>query len=186
MQINPSDVAATFDPLQAGILIGSGPWECISSTNVLGKGCSTTGLQNPPTGDEYFMTRYGNGLAPASSISGLYFRSSGNLALYIWSKQNDISPVLAFTSVAACYQLPVNLSGPCGAFQLGIGNAGTGTPVGVNQVAISSRFYNLNWLAPYEWATNPPTGIAALPPVLHEGSVTLTPCSSQPTTGYDC
>jgi Bacterial extracellular solute-binding proteins, family 5 Middle len=187
MTINTSDTAATYDPLAQGTLIGSGPWECVSSTNVLGKGCSSTGTENPPIGGSYTLTRYGNGLAPASSISGIYFRSAGDLALYIWSEQNDISPVLAFTSVAACYAVAVNLTGPCGHFQQGIGNAGSGTPVGVTQVGISSRFYNLNWLAPYEWTTSPPTGIIPLTPTLHEGSVTLSPQSAVGCpSGYDC
>jgi len=191
MTINPGDVSATFDPLAAGTMVGSGPWECVSSTNVLGKGCSSTGTQNPGTGGSYTLTRYGNGLAPASSISGLYFRSNGDLALYLWSEQNDINPLLAFVSVASCYQVAVNLSGPCGHFQQGIGNAGSGTPVGVTQVTESERFYNLNWLAPYEWSTSPPTGIIPLNPTLHEGSVTLTPnpggtsCQSA-NTYYDC
>jgi Bacterial extracellular solute-binding proteins, family 5 Middle len=187
MTINPSDVSATYDPIASGTLIGSGPWECVSSTGVLGQGCSTTGTENPPTGDQYTLTRFGNGLAPASSISGIYFRSSGDLVLYIWSEQNDVNPILAFTSVAGCYALPVNLSGPCGHFQEGIGNAGSGTPVGVTQVGIESRFYNLNWVAPFEWQTNPPRGIIPLTPTLHEGSVTLSPQSEVGCpSGYDC
>jgi len=191
MTVNTADTAATFDPLAAGVMIGSSAWECVSSTNVLGKGCSTTGTQNPPTGDSYTLTRFGNGLAPASSISGLYFRSSGDLALYIWSEQNDVNPLLAFVSVASCYGVAVNLSGSCGHFQQGIGNAGSGTVVGLIQVGVSERFYNLNWVAPFEWATSPPTGIIPLNPILHEGSVTMNPnpggtaCQS-PNTYYDC
>jgi Bacterial extracellular solute-binding proteins, family 5 Middle len=186
MTVNPSYTAATFDPVASGNLIGSGPWECVSSTGVLGKGCSNTGAQNPGTGGEYTLTRYGNGLAPASSISGLYFRSSGDLALYVWSEQNDVSPILPFSAVASCFNQAVNATTTCAHWQQGLGNA-EGTPVGVNQVAIVARFYDLNWLAPYEWATSPPTGISAVPPILHEGSVTLSPASVVGCpNGYDC
>lgn len=189
MEINQNDIVATFDPIAqpTNMMIGSGPWECVSSSNILGKGCSSTGSQNPGTGGSYTLTRYGNGLAPASSISGLYFRSSGDLALYLWSEQNDVNPLLAFVSVASCFELAVNVNGPCGHFQQGIGNPGPGTIVGVTQVTISERFYNLNWLAPYEWSTSPPTGIMPLTPVLHEGSVTLSPASVVGCpSGYDC
>jgi hypothetical protein len=191
-QINPSDVTATFDPITAHNFVGSGPWQCGTVTSSGSGSCSSSGSMNPPQpGGSYTLTRFGNGLPPASSISGIYFRSSGNLALYLWSQQNDQNPLLAFVAVASCYQLAVNLAGTCGHFQQGIGNPGSGTPVGVNQVSVSSRFYNLNWLAPFEWATTPPSGIGALPPVLYEGSVTLTPAPSPsacnvPNTFYNC
>ena len=57
----------TFDPLSStpnngvspGILIGSGPFECQSSSGVVGTGCSSTGTQNPPPGGSYTLTRFG-------------------------------------------------------------------------------------------------------------------------------
>jgi hypothetical protein len=187
MQPDPAKITATYDPLANGILIGSGPWECKSATGVVGRGCSSTGFMNPGPGGSYSLTRFGAGQAPASSISSIYFRSAGNLALYIWSRQNDQNPLLAFVAVASCYQLPVNLAGTCGHYQEGIGNPGTGTPVSIKQVSISSRFYNLNWVAPFNWATNPPLGIAPLPPVLYEGPATLSPASvAGCPNGYDC
>jgi len=187
MTINPADVAATFDPILAHNFVGSGPWQCGTVTSAGSGSCSSSGSMNPPIGGSYTLTRFGNGLAPASSISGIYFRSSGDLALYLWSEQNNSNPLLAFVAVASCYQVAVNLAGACGHFQQGIGNPGSGTAVGVSQVSVSSRFYNLNWVEPFNWATNPPTGIGTLPPVLYEGSVTLNPASvAGCPNGYDC
>jgi extracellular solute-binding protein (family 5) len=187
MTVDPADVAATFDPIANHTFVGSGPWQCGTVTSTGSGSCTSSGKMNPPVGSSYALTRFGNGLAPASSISGIYFRSSGNLALYLWSEQNNVNPFLTFVAVASCYQVAVNLAGPCGHFQQGIGNPGLGTPVGVSQVSVSSRFYNLNWVAPFEWATTPPLGIGPLPPILYEGSVTLNPASVVGCpSGYDC
>jgi hypothetical protein len=188
MTVNPADLGAAFDPIASHLFVGSGPWQCGTVTST-GSGICTPSpfIQNPPVGGSYTLTRFGNGLAPASSISGIYFRSSGDLALYIWSQQNDVNPLLAFVSVASCYGLSVNLSGPCAHWQQGIGSPGTGALVGLSQVSISSRFYNLNWVAPFEWTTIPPRGIGSLPPILYEGSTTFNPASviGCP-SGYDC
>lgn len=144
---------------------------------------------NPGPGGSYTLQRFGKGLPPASSVSGIYFRSSGNLALYLWSQAGTF---LSYQVVAACFGQPVNLSGSCGRFQQGIGNPGTGTVVGVSQVSIALRFYLLNWLIPFDWVSNPPIGIGPIPPVLYEGGSTLNPASvagcaaAYPTGGYDC
>ena len=184
MQADPNKITPTYDPLANGILIGSGPWECKSGTGVVGGGCSSTGFMNPPPGQSYILTRYGKGFAPASSTSGIYFRSSGNLALYIWTQENDANPLQPVSAVSLCFGQPVS-NGSCTHWQHGIGASATGV-VGINQVSAVELRYNLNWIAPFEWASAPPLGIGALPPVLYEGSVTLNPCSVQPTTGYDC
>jgi len=186
MKFDPTKVAATYDP-QDSInekLVGSGPWECKSSTGVVGASCSSSGTQNPPPGGAYTLTRFGNGLPPASSTSGIYFRSSGNLALYIWTQENDANPLQPVSAVSLCFGQPVS-NGSCTHWQHGIGASATGV-VGINQVSAVELRYNLNWISPFEWASSPPLGIAALPPVLYEGSVTLNPCNIQPTTGYDC
>jgi hypothetical protein len=192
MQADPNKITATYDPLANGILIGSGPWECKSNAGVVGAGCSSTLFMNPGAGGSYTMQRFGKGLTPASSISGIYFRSSGNLALWIWSEQGGANSFLNFEGVASCYSQPVNLAGPCAHWQQGIGNPGTGTRVGVSQVGVANRFYALNWVAPFDWASLSPTGIAPFPPVLYEGGVTLNPANvagctaAYPTGGYDC
>jgi hypothetical protein len=67
-----------------------------------------------------------------------------------------------------------------------MGNPGTGTVVGVSQVAIVNRFFGVNWVAPFDWQTNPPLGIIPFPPVLYEGPITLNPCPIDPVNGYDC
>jgi hypothetical protein len=186
MTVIPADVTATFDPIAAHIFLGSGPYECgvVAST---GSGtCTPGGTQNPSVGQAYTLTRFGNGLAPASS--GTYFRSSGNTALWIWTLESGRpSDFLNFAQVVSCYGQPVNLNGPCGHWQQGIGNPGTGTVVGVSQVAIINRFYGVNWVAPFDWQTNPPWGIGPFPPVLYEGPVTLNPSSVVGCpSGYDC
>src|SRR2546425_7180447 len=185
MTVNPSDTTPTFDPIASHIFVGSGPWQCGIVTSTGSGTCTSTGAQNPPVGGSYTLTRFGNGLAPASSTTGIYFRSSGNLALYIWSQQNDLSPIQPVSAVSLCFNQPVNTSGSCAHWQQGIG-ASTSGVVGINQIGVVALRYGLNWISPFEWATNPPLGIAALPPVLYEGSVTLNPCTVQPATGYDC
>jgi hypothetical protein len=139
------------------------------------------------TTNSFTLTRFGNGLAPASSLTGSYFRSSGDTALWIWSEQGGADSFVKFAAVASCYGQPVNLNGPCGHWQQGIGNPGTGSTVGVSQVAIANRFFNVNWISPFDWRTNPPLGIAPFPPVLYEGSITLNPSSVVGCpSGYDC
>ena len=193
MTVNQADVTVTFDPIANHIFVGSGPWQCGTVTGS-GSGICTPSpfIQNPPVGGSYTLTRFGNGLAPASSVSQIYFRSSGNLALCIWATFNCTSSFqqnfLYFSQIAACFGQPVNLtSPPCSHWQQGIGNPGTGNPVGLTQVAIVNRFVGVNWVAPYNWNTSPPTGIAALSPVLYEGSVVLNSASVVGCpSGYDC
>ena len=184
MTMDPTKTTATYDPIAGHTLVGSGPFTCGTVTSSGSGNCSSSGTQNPPIGGSYFLTRFGNGLPPASSTSGIYFRSSGDLALYIWSQQNDANPIQPVSAVSICFGLPVP-TGSCTHWQHGIGASGSGV-VGINQVSAVELRYNLNWIGPFEWASSPPLGIAALPPVLYEGSVTLNPCTIQPTTGYDC
>ncbi len=178
MTVDPAKIAAAYDPIANRILVGSGPWQCGTVTDLGSGACSSSGTQNPPPGGTYTLTRFGNGLPPASSTSGIYFRSSGDLALYIWSEQNDANPIQPVSAVSICFGQPVNPSGSCAHWQQGIGKSATGV-VGINQVSIVELRYNLNWIGPFEWATSPPLGIGALPPVLYEGSVTLNPCNIQ-------
>jgi hypothetical protein len=186
MTINPSSLSATFDPIINHVFVGSGPWECGPITSTGSGNCSSTGSQNPPFGGSYTLTRFGNGFAPGSSTSGIYFRSAGDLALWIWAGITSTGPgIVAVSSVSHCFGQPVNPTGPCAHWQQGIGASATGI-VGVNQVSIVDARFGLNWISPYDWTTNPPTGIGAFPPVLYEGSVTLNPCSISPGTGYDC
>jgi hypothetical protein len=207
LQVDPSKVTATYDPISSHTLVGSGPWECGPVTSSGSGSCSTTGTQNPPTGDTYTLTRFGctnasTCLAPASSTTGIYFRSSGDLALYLWTQENDVSPSIPFSAVELCYNLALG-SGACAHWQQGIGantNVGQGACsstqtgcVGSNQLSSVLLRYSLNWIAPFEWASSgAPLGIVAVPPTVYEGSVTLSPCpsggTSPPgsTTGYDC
>jgi hypothetical protein len=132
------------------------------------------------------LTRYGMGTTPGGSLN-TYFRSSGNLALWAWSQDrgNFQSDFLNFGVVSLCFGKPVGTPG-CTVWQHGIGGSAAGTPVGLAQVSIVQRFVGVNWVAPYDWILSPPQNIAAFPPVLHEGDVTLNPCSIDPVNGYDC
>jgi hypothetical protein len=199
LQIDPNKTTASFDPVTNGILIGSGAWACISASGVRGAACSSSGAQNPPQpGGSYFLTRFGcetvatpgytapgNCLPAASSTSAIYFRSSGDLALYNWAQENDVSPIQAVSAVSACFGQAVNPAGTCAHWQAGIGSSATGI-VGINQVSAVELRYNLNWISPFEWGSNPPLGIGSVTPILYEGSTTLTPCSPTNPTGYDC
>jgi hypothetical protein len=80
---------------------------------------------------------------------------------------------------------------------MGIGNptgsASSPAPIGLTQVSIVQRFVGVNWVSPYDWNTSPPQDIAAFPPVLYEGSITLNPStvvgcavSFNNGGGYDC
>jgi hypothetical protein len=178
MQVNHGDLGAGFDAIKNHILIGSGPWQCSTGAN-LGFACSTPlGTGNHST--SYTLTAFPN-----------YFRSSQRLAIYLWSGENDQNPVVPATNVGACFNVAVNLAGPCGHFQQGAGNPGAGTTVSVTVAGNVDIFFNLNWLSPFEWATTPPTGIAPLPPLLYGPGTTFTPnpggssCTT-PNNFYDC
>ncbi len=185
LNVNPPQTLASYDPLASGTLIGSSAWQCRSSTGVVGTGCSDSGKQNPLV--SYTLQRFGIGTTPGAGISDHYFRSSGNLALWVWSQDNGdfTHDFINFTVVAACFGIA---TGGCAHFAHGIGGTG-GAGIGSVQIGIVNRFVGVNWVAGnanFVWTTSPPTGIVALPPVLYEGSVTLNPCSIDPVNGYDC
>ncbi len=190
MNADPSKTNPIFDPLSAGILIGSGPWECLDGIGVVGTGCSSSGTQSPSFGGSYTLTRFGKGIAPATSVSGDYFRSSGNLALWIWSGDNgDLThDFLNFSHAAFCYNNPIP---SCQPLTRGIGAGSVAGLVGLAQIAIVARFVGVNWISPFGMA-NPPVGMGPFPPVLFEGSQTLNPASlvgcslPYPVGGYDC
>jgi len=189
MNVNPAQTGAGYDPIVNHTLVGSGPWQCGVVTHNGSGNCSSTDSENPPVGGSYTLTRFGNGLAPASSVSSIYFRSSGNLALWVWSQDNgDIThDFLNYSVAASCFGQPVASTGPCVHFQQGIGANGGPVPVGLSQVSIVNRFVGVNWVAPFNWVSSPPLGIAALPPVLYEGATTLNPASVVGCpNGYDC
>jgi len=190
-----------FDPLAGGILIGSGPWMCKNlTTGIIGGGCSSTGFQNPPAGGSYTLTRFGAGFPPASSPTGSYFRSSGLLALWIWtgntgSLSNDF---VNFSQVAFCYNKPLGTTG-CTHWQQGIGASGGSSVIGIHQLSEVAVFFLVSWTHPYLWTdlTNigfgPGVSLDGIPaPVLYEGSAVLNPASvagcslPYPAGGYDC
>jgi hypothetical protein len=195
MNVQLSQTTAGYDPIVNHTLVGSSGYTCGVVTSAgSSTSCSSTGAMNPPVGGSYVLSRFGKGLAPASSVSGIYFRSNGNLAAYIWSQDTgDIThDFLNFSVVASCFGAAVTSTGPCAHFQRGIGANGGPISVGLSQVAIVNRFVGLNWVAPFNWVSSPPVGIIPLPPVLYENTITLNPASvagcttPYPTGGYDC
>jgi len=195
MNVNLAQTSAGYDPIVNHSLVGSSAYTCgVVTSSGSSTSCSSTGAMNPPVGGSYVLSRFGKGLAPASSVSGIYFRSNGNLAAYLWSQDTgDIThDFLNFSVVASCFGAAVTSTGPCAHFQRGIGANGGPISVGLSQVAIVNRFVGLNWVAPFNWASSPPVGIIPLAPVLYENTITLNPASlvgcatPYPTGGYDC
>jgi hypothetical protein len=177
MTINPTYVSASFDPIANHMLIGTGPWQCGTVTSSGSGICTPTGAGNGQT--SYTLNANTN-----------YFRSTSTLAHWIWaSNQNPTGPNLVVVDeVETCYNLAVNLAGPCGHWQQGIGNPGSGTPVSISTISGVDALYAFNFVAPFNWGTSPPLGMASLPPVLFalqafDGSTILTPA---PTTGSPC
>jgi hypothetical protein len=168
MTVNPTYAARTYDPIASHTFVGSGPWEC-GTVSSSGSGTCT------PTGSGNGQSSY-----TLSAYTG-YFRSSYRTAEWIWSQENDQTPVVAAAAVGTCFQVsPVSLSGSCGHWQQGIGNPGSGTIVNVPTVSTVDGLYGVNWVAPFNWASNPPLGIGAFPPILYalqtfDASSTLTP-----------
>jgi hypothetical protein len=184
--VDNTKIQPSYDPVKSGNLIGSGPWQCASGSGIGGPGCSSSGTQSPLVGGSWTLTRYGTGTVPGGSLN-TYFRSSGNLALWAWSQDRGVfnNDFLNFGQVSLCFARPVGTPG-CTVWQHGIGGSAAGTIVGISQVSIVQRFVGVNWVAPYDWTMAPPQNIVAYPPVLHEGAVTLNPCSIDPVNGYDC
>ena len=177
LNADPAKTVPTFDPLSAGILIGSGPFECNNPSGTsLGTGCSSSATQSPPVGGTLTLSRFGKGFAPSSPPFDVYFRSAGNLAAYVWTGDNGIftHDFVNFAVVGSCYNRPVGTVG-CTHWQEGIGNPNGPNTVSINQVLIVARFAGLSWLSPFDWVSSPPAGIGFYPPVLYEAGMTLTP-----------
>ena len=198
MSADPGKLGFTYDPINNNIFIGAGSFKCISTgvstpAGTLGSGCSSTGLQNPPPGGSYTLTRNGLGFAAGQSPQNEYFRSTGALALYLWSGNtgDPVGDPLNFSRLAACVGQPAQQLGQttgCGHWQQGIGSGGAtftapnancatsvpagskcGNPIGGIQASIVLRFIFINWVSPFNLSTNPPTNIASFPPVLYNG-----------------
>jgi hypothetical protein len=190
--VNNAKIQPTYDPVADHNLIGSGPWMCGSGSVIGGPSCSSSGTQNVGVGQSWTLTRYGMGTTPASSLN-TYFRSSGNLALWAWTGMtgNFNQDFLNFGTATLCFaKTPIPPS--CSRWTMGIGNP-NGGPVGLTQVSILVRFVGVNWVSPYDWNALPPQNIAAFPPVLYEGTVTMNParlvgCAVPYNSGggYDC
>jgi len=196
LNVDTSKVTATYDPVANGILIGSGPWEAVTS-GVVGGGTGVTpcGRMVCSTAPSYTLQRYGSVSSITASgcgVSDHYFRSNCTLAIWIWSGDNgDLTHDFQnLQTIRACSGV-TPVPSQCVHWAYGIGGTG-GTALTAVQIGAVNRFLGVNWVggpAPsnFSWSTNPPTGIIALPPVLYDGpSTTLNPCSIDPVNGYDC
>jgi hypothetical protein len=165
----------SFDPIANHVMVGSGPWECadlLGGTSQIGFGCSSTGTQNPPVDQDYILTRYGKGQAPGARAVGTYFRSFGNLALYLWAGAIDgttTQDTVTGSAVSGCntpsQPTPtLGITQGCGHWQQGIGQASGLGPVTIIQVSIFQRFDLVNWVQPYTWAA-PPCNLPASGPI---------------------
>ncbi len=190
--VDTSKIAPTYDPIAAGTFVGSGPWVCGSGPGIGGPSCSSSHQQVNPAGGSYVFQRYGLGAPPAATLN-TYFRSGGNLALWVWTGDTGIftQDFLNFGSTSHCFAEILPPPG-CSRWTMGIGNPDNG-PVGLTQISIVQRFVGVNWVAPYNWNTSPPQNIGAFPPVLYEGAVTMNPArlvgcnvSYNNGGGYDC
>ncbi|OLE90788.1 MAG: hypothetical protein AUF79_08535 [Crenarchaeota archaeon 13_1_20CM_2_51_8] len=194
--------AAAFDPLSGGVLVGSGPWMCVGA-------CSSTGTQSPPPGGMFTLTRFGIGTVPGghptvSEITGgscpscAYFRSSGSLALSIWTGYigcvNSVSASCNASNAIATNPVDDSttnqVSGPCfgaalGTFgcvhwQQGIGAPGGNAIVGSTQVGEMQRFYCVSVSCPYFSQSNVNYDISWISPFLTTGWGSLTGIVSFP------
>ena len=140
---------STFDPVSAGIMVGSGPWVCESTSattpGVVGTGCTSSGSQSSVGNGAYTLTRNGctitsagtqcvkPGLGPGAtangSVSSTYFRSPGTFARYIWSgitgsAAGDLSTVGTASSCTQSPGVALVVSAACARWQNGIGSFG--------------------------------------------------------------
>ncbi len=208
--IDLSKILPAYDPIASGTFVGSDAWLCKSGGGVIGLACSSSGTQSVSPGGTFTFQRYGLGTTPGGSLNA-FFRSSGNLALYIWTgNTGDFNhDFLNFGVVSLCFGqslLALGVTAGCGHWQQGIGAPAGHSTVGLTQVGIVQRFVGVNWVSPFDWVSAPPAGIVAFPPSLYDGISTgnagnpfgagvtqflqpsgAAPCTSAyPTGGYDC
>ena len=142
MQVNPSWLSPSYTPIASHTFVGSGAWQCGTISGTTGSGTCDS-----PAGPGYQANSF------ALSAYTNYFRSTTRAATWIWSGESDQSgsALAAASAVGSCDNVPVNLSGPCGHYQQGIGNPGSGTVVSVSTVTTVDSFYLVNWVSPFEW-----------------------------------
>ena len=205
LAVSPTMLNARFDPISAGVLVGSGAWVCENTGNsnfpigTIGTGCSSNNSQSQDIGGTYTFTRYGctvnaggtTCVAPntTASLQSQYFRSSANLARWFWSGDTgSVSNDLSIQSaIANCYNKPLGTAG-CTPWQQGIGAPGGLAMVGLSQISAASRFYLMTspvaWVAVNGIAVGGSNSFDGIPapilyendPVLHNG-IELNPAS---------
>ncbi len=125
------------DAVSNNRLIGSGAWECVNSTGVVGGGCTSTGLDSTGPGNTITLTRFGLGQNPLDPGKS-YFRSSAKYAQWQWADLTGVESVNIFDAAAA---------GAC-----------------LNQRATSTLCARMD--VPGAIATNIASGVPATPPTL--------------------
>ncbi|OLD08140.1 MAG: hypothetical protein AUI95_03980 [Crenarchaeota archaeon 13_1_40CM_3_52_4] len=166
-----SYAAPGFDPLMNGLLVGSGPWTCENTganpgvpLGTIGTGCSIDNTQAPIAAlGDFTLIRTGCMITPAGvgcvapagrgTINGFsvydYFRSSGFLALYIWSGMWGQNPdSLKLATANACRSTAPSAN--CSHWAQGIGypNANTNLgAMGILQLVRVKIFKGVSWIA---------------------------------------
>jgi hypothetical protein len=197
LNVDTTKITATYDPVANGILIGSSAWEAVTN-GVVGGGTGVTpcGAMVCSTSPTYTLQRYGSVAsitAAGCGVSDHYFRSNCTLGIWTWSGDNgefthDFSSELQV--VRACNAV-TPVPAQCVHWTKGIAGSG-GSAITSVQIGAVNRFVAVNWVggtpsAPFNWNTNPPTGLVAFAPVLYDGpTTTLNPCSIDAVNGYDC
>jgi hypothetical protein len=163
MIVDPAKASSGFDPMVNRVLIGSGPWMCADRvTGIPGFGCSSSGTQQLIQGGTYTLTRYGKGQTPGATGTKEYFRSSGSLALYLWTLQigDTAWDIIIQNDILPCFgpsQPPPTLGQTtgCGHYQQGIGQASGLGNITIIQFSIYARFKIIDWVQPFAWAQPP-------------------------------
>ncbi|OLC64317.1 hypothetical protein AUH73_00320 [archaeon 13_1_40CM_4_53_4] len=155
------------DAVNDGHFVGSGPWACQntgSNTGVpvgtVGTGCSNDNTSSPTV--SFTLTRFGCTLGSGGttcatpnttfSLQSQYFRSSANAARWFWSGNTGSVPhdMSNISLLGSCWNKPLGTAG-CTHWQQGIGAPGGLATVGLSQVSGVSRFWGVNWTAPFAW-----------------------------------
>jgi len=150
---NPSDVSAPFRSVAAQIFLSSGPWGCGTGTSSGAGACRTLPVAEPRSGVQLYADRFGAVLLTASSpplrpqlkLHGNFTSGLGrNFHRLPRSSQHAMANTL-------------NLSGPCGRFQQGIGQTQHRNTVGLNQVTIATSSFPSLAKHLFDWQTTRPS-----------------------------
>ena len=147
-KINPA-----YDPMTAGILVGSGPFMCKHrDTGVVGGGCSenadgSLGGQSITAGGRFLLSKFDRTSTGNPALR--YIRSIASFADFSWADStNDVKiDIVDIAGIAICFDQPA--SGPCAYWDKPFGT--TPGTIDIGELAeVASRFEE-TWVAPFRW-----------------------------------